>query len=200
MKDFSFVTNSHPAYIESLYQDYRKDPGAVDPEWGKFFEGFDFAVNNTNGKAGAPAAAGAGLPVSSDQLTKELNVYRLIQAYRKKGHLISKTNPIRERKDRQANLDISFYGLAEADLKTEFYAGQVLGLGKTTLETIVNHVKKVYAGPVGLEFTYINEAKKVEWLQREMDTTMQKPLNLDQKKRILYGTSWPSERTGKYLR
>lgn len=185
MKDFSFVTNSHPAYIESLYQDYRKDPGAVDPEWGKFFEGFDFAVTTTNGKAGAPAAAGAGLPVSSDQLTKELNVYRLIQAYRKKGHLISRTNPIRERKDRQANLDISFYGLAEADLKVEFYAGQVLGLGKTTLETIVNHVKKVYAGPVGLEFTYINDAKKVEWLQREMETTMQKPLNLEQKKRIL---------------
>lgn len=185
MKDFSFVTNSHPAYIESLYQDYRKDPGAVDPEWGKFFEGFDFAVNNTNGKAGAPAAAGAGLPVSSDQLTKELNVYRLIQAYRKKGHLISKTNPIRERKDRQANLDISFYGLAEADLKTEFYAGQVLGLGKTTLETIVSHIKKVYAGPVGLEFIYINDAKKVEWLQREMETTMQKPLSLEQKKRIL---------------
>jgi 2-oxoglutarate dehydrogenase E1 component len=185
MKDFSFVTNSHPAYIESLYQDYRKDPGAVDPEWGKFFEGFDFAVNNVNGKAGAPAAAGAGLPVSSDQLTKELNVYRLIQAYRKKGHLISKTNPIRERKDRQANLDISFYGLSEADLKTEFYAGQVLGLGKTSLENIVNRVKTVYAGPVGLEFTYINDAKKVEWLQREMETTFQKPLSLEQRKRIL---------------
>jgi len=185
MKDFSFVTNSHPAYIESLYQDYRKDPGAVDPEWGKFFEGFDFAVNNVNGKAGAPVAAGAGLPVSSDQLTKELNVYRLIQAYRKKGHLISKTNPIRERKDRQANLDISFYGLSEADLKTEFYAGQVLGLGKTSLENIVNRIKTVYTGPVGLEFTYINDAKKVEWLQREMETTFQKPLSLEQRKRIL---------------
>jgi 2-oxoglutarate dehydrogenase E1 component len=185
MKDFSFVTNSHPAYIESLYQDYRKDPGAVDPEWSKFFEGFDFAVTNVNGKAGAPAAAGTGLPVTSDQLTKELNVYRLIQAYRKKGHLISKTNPIRERKDRQANLDISFYGLGEADLKTEFYAGQVLGLGKTSLENIVSRLKKVYAAAVGLEFTYINDAKKVEWLQREMETTFQQPTTLDNKKRIL---------------
>jgi 2-oxoglutarate dehydrogenase E1 component len=185
MKDFSFVTNSHPAYIESLYQDYRKDPGAVDPEWGKFFEGFDFAVNNVNGKAGAPGAAGAGVPVSSDQLTKELNVYRLIQAYRKKGHLISKTNPIRERKDRQANLDISFYGLTEADLKTEFFAGQVLGLGKTSLQHIVARLKQVYAAAVGLEFTYINDAKKVEWLQREMETTLQQPVSLEKKKRIL---------------
>ncbi|SFW69832.1 2-oxoglutarate dehydrogenase E1 component [Chitinophaga sancti] len=181
MKDFSFVTNSHPAYIESLYQDYRKDPGAVDPEWGKFFEGFDFAVNNVNGKA-----PGAGAPVSSDQLTKELNVYRLIQAYRKKGHLISKTNPIRERKDRQANLDISFFGLTEADLKTEFYIGQELGLGKTSLENIVSRLKQVYTASVGLEYAYVNDAKKVEWLQREMETTLQRTLTLDQRKRILH--------------
>jgi len=181
MKDFSFVTNSHPAYIESLYQDYRKDPGAVDPEWGKFFEGFDFAVNNVNGKA-----PGAGAPVSSDQLTKELNVYRLIQAYRKKGHLISKTNPIRERKDRQANLDISFFGLTEADLKTEFFIGQELGLGKTSLENIVSRLKQVYTAAVGLEYAYINDAKKVEWLQREMETTLQRTLTLDQRKRILH--------------
>lgn len=181
MKDFSFVTNSHPAYIESLYQDYRKDPGAVDPEWGKFFEGFDFAVNNVNGKA-----PGAGAPVSSDQLTKELNVYRLIQAYRKKGHLISKTNPIRERKDRQANLDISFFGLTEADLKTEFFIGQELGLGKTSLENIVSRLKQVYTAAVGLEYAYVNDAKKVEWLQREMETTLQRTLTLDQRKRILH--------------
>jgi 2-oxoglutarate dehydrogenase E1 component len=181
MKDFSFVTNSHPAYIESLYQDYRKDPGAVDPEWGKFFEGFDFAVNNVNGKA-----PGAGAPVSSDQLTKELNVYRLIQAYRKKGHLISKTNPIRERKDRQANLDISFFGLTEADLKTEFFIGQELGLGKTSLENIVSRLKQVYTAAVGLEYAYVNDAKKVEWLQREMETTLQRTLTLEQRKRILH--------------
>ncbi|MCK7557332.1 hypothetical protein MKQ70_20930 [Chitinophaga sedimenti] len=86
MKDFSFVTNSHPAYIESLYQDFRKDPASVDPEWIKFFEGFDFAVTNTNGKsATAPAAAGTGLPVTDEQLVKELGAYRLIQAYRKKA-------------------------------------------------------------------------------------------------------------------
>ncbi|WPQ62803.1 2-oxoglutarate dehydrogenase E1 component [Chitinophaga sancti] len=181
MKDFSFVTNSHPAYIESLYQDYRKDPGAVDPEWGKFFEGFDFAVNNVNGKA-----PGAGAPVSSDQLTKELNVYRLIQAYRKKGHLISKTNPIRERKDRQANLDISFFGLSDADLKTEFYIGQELGLGKTSLENIVSRLKQVYTSAVGLEYAYVNDAKKIEWLQREMETTLQRTLTLEQRKRILH--------------
>ncbi|SIO53040.1 2-oxoglutarate dehydrogenase E1 component [Chitinophaga niabensis] len=186
MKDFSFVTNSHPAYIESLYKEYSTDPASVDPEWIRFFEGFDFAVSNTNGKAAAPAAGGtATLPVSSEQLVKELGVYRLIQAYRKKGHLVANTNPIRPRKDRQPNLDLSFFGLTDADLKTEFFAGQVIGLGKTSLDKILQHLKSVYAAAIGLEFTYINDAAKVEWLQKEMETTVRQPLTVEQKKRIL---------------
>ncbi|MBV8255628.1 MAG: 2-oxoglutarate dehydrogenase E1 component [Chitinophaga sp.] len=188
MKDFSFVTNSHPAYIESLYQDFRKDPNSVDPEWVKFFEGFDFAVSNTNGKAGtaAPAAVtGGGTPVTNDQLAKELSVYRLIQAYRKKAHLIAKTNPIRERKDRKAGLEMTNFDLSDADLKTEFYSGTFLGLGKTTLENILAFLNKIYAGSVGIQYTYINDREKAKWLEKEYETTMGTPLSLEQRRRIL---------------
>ena len=47
---------------------------------------------------------------------KELGAYRMILGYRNKGHLIAKTNPIRERKDRDANLNLNFFGLSEEDL------------------------------------------------------------------------------------
>ena len=50
MKDFSYITNSHPAFIENLYQDFVKDPTSVDPELKKFFEGFDFAVITRTGR------------------------------------------------------------------------------------------------------------------------------------------------------
>ncbi|MDR6565198.1 MULTISPECIES: 2-oxoglutarate dehydrogenase E1 component [Chitinophaga] len=188
MKDFSFVTNSHPAYIESLYQDFRKDPNSVDPDWVKFFEGFDFAVSNVNGKAAtsAPVAGGStSLPVSDDQLAKELGVYRLIQAYRKKGHLIAKTNPIRERKDRKANLDLASFGLGDADLKTEFYAGTTIGVGKASLEKIVAYLQQIYAGSVGLQYTYINDRDKAKWMEKEFESIMLQPLSLEQRKRIL---------------
>ncbi len=188
MKDFSFVTNSHPAYIESLYQDFRKDPNSVDPEWVKFFEGFDFAVSNANGKAGtaAPAAVtGGGTPVTNDQLAKEFGVYRLIQAYRKKAHLIAKTNPIRERKDRKAGLEITNFDLSDADLKSEFYAGTFLGLGKTTLENILAFLNKIYAGSVGIQYTYINDREKAKWLEKEYESAMNNPLPLEQRRRIL---------------
>lgn len=189
MKDFSFVTNSHPAYIESLYQDFRKDPNSVDPDWVKFFEGFDFAVSNVNGNkaaASAPVAGGStSLPVSDDQLAKELGVYRLIQAYRKKGHLIAKTNPIRERKDRKANLDLASFGLGDADLKTEFFAGTTIGVGKASLEKIVAYLTQIYASSVGLQYTYINDRDKAKWIEKEFEAVMTQPLSLEQRRRIL---------------
>src|SRR5688572_26303879 len=99
MKEFSYVTSSHPAYIESLYNDYTKDPSAVDPEWKKFFEGFDFAVTKVNGNGSHAVAAGSKdtTPVSNEALAKEFNVYKMIRAYRKRAHLIADTNPIRAR-------------------------------------------------------------------------------------------------------
>ncbi|HEY6082350.1 MAG TPA: 2-oxoglutarate dehydrogenase E1 component, partial [Chitinophagaceae bacterium] len=152
MKDFSFVTNSHPAYIESLYRDFLKDPRSVDPEWVKFFEGFDFAVSNLNGKTGATPVKIEGTVVSGSQLTKEFAVFQLIQAYRAKGHLMAKTNPIRERKDRHANLGLEHFGLGEADLQTEFYAGSFLGLGMATLQNILDFLNKCYTSSIGVEY------------------------------------------------
>src|SRR5215467_807220 len=122
MKDFSYITNSSPAFIENMYQDFIKDPGKIDPEFRKFFEGFDFAVSSikpTNGKKEVTAA-----PPTDGQIDwmKEVQVYRLILGYRNKGHLVAKTNPIRERKDRGANLDLGFFGFSEEDLDKEFNA------------------------------------------------------------------------------
>ena len=131
MKDFQYITNAHPSYIENLYKDFSQNPDSVDGEMKKFFEGFDFAVGNgfaVNGKA-TPSANGtvpsAASTVSVTNLDKEFAVYRLIKAYRKKGHLIAKTNPIRERKNRHANLDLANFDLSDADIDTEFEAGKI---------------------------------------------------------------------------
>src|SRR5437764_5758548 len=100
MKDFSYITSSHPAYIENLYQDFVKDPNSVDPEIKKFFEGFDFAVanasiNGANGKQNGTEAAVVSetiipenKPSAADterDWMKEIRVYRLILGYRNKG-------------------------------------------------------------------------------------------------------------------
>ncbi len=179
MKDFSFVSNAHPAYIESLYKDFLKDPETVDAEWVHFFEGFDFAVLNANGKQGGNGK------LSPKQISKEFSVYQLIQAYRKRGHLIAKTNPIRPRKDRHALLDLKYFNLGEADLDREFYAATFIGKNKAPLREIVSLLQKWYAGSIGIEFLYIDDPEKRDWLRNQIESELLKPISLKKKKRIL---------------
>jgi 2-oxoglutarate dehydrogenase E1 component len=193
MKDFSYITNSHPSFIENLYQDYTKDPESVDQELRKFFEGFDFAISSgkasTNGGSNGQQAAVAGdsraRTADGVDWKKELGAYRMILGYRNKGHLEAKTNPIRPRKDRGAQIDIGFYGFTEEDLRKNFFAGNLIGLGTTTLENILNHLKQTYSNHVGIEFKYISDQRKVNWLTHEMEKNFQNPLPLEKKKRIL---------------
>ena len=182
MKDFSYITNSHPAYIENLYSEFTKNPEAVDPDIRKFFEGFDFAHAQGNGQK----VSGTSLnQPESGNLDKEFKIFQLIQAYRTKGHLIANTNPIRHRKDRQANVELKYFGLDDADMNTEFYAGKFVGLQKATLGAIINHLKKCYTGSTGVEYTYVNDPKRVEWLTNAVENTMLQPVSLEQKRRIL---------------
>ena len=188
MKDFSYITNSHPAYIENLYNDYLKNPETVEPELRKFFEGFDFAVANGKQNGAYNGTSVAAAPVSApsaEDWMREIKVYRLILGYRNKGHLIAKTNPIRERKDRGANLDLGFFGLSEEDLDKTFQAGKLIGLGATTLRNILDHLKQWYASNVGIEFKYISDQKKVDWITNEVEKNFSHPLSIDKKKRIL---------------
>jgi len=186
MKDFSFITSSHPSFIENLYRDFVSDPASVDPEFRKFFEGFDFAVSQgiSAGANGKPKAV-AATPAEGLDLAKELGAYRLILGYRNKGHLVATTNPIRKRKDRGANLNLSFFNLTEDDLEREFYAGNLVGLGTTKLKNILDHLKRVYAANVGIEFKYISDQQKVDFLTHEMEKKFLEPIALEKKKRVL---------------
>lgn len=179
MKDFSFVSGAHPAYIESLYQDFRNDPDTVDAEWARFFEGFDYAINRANGNTGKNGE------ISQEQISKEFSVYRLIQAYRKKGHLIATTNPIRPRKDRHANLELKYFGLSEKDLQTSFYAGYFIGKPQASLQEILDLLTKWYTSSIGIEYTYIDDPQKVNWLRNQIESELLKPISIEKKKRVL---------------
>ncbi len=186
MKDFSYITSSSPAFIESLYQDFIKDPESVDPEFRKFFEGFDFAVSNyvPNGQMVTMSSEIAAAEPSVDW-KKEIGAYRMILGYRNKGHLLSTTNPIRPRIDRGANLTLEFFGFTEADLDTNLYAGNFIGLGHTSLRNIRSFLQKTYAGNVGIEFKYISDQAKVDFLSNEMEKEFSKPFSIDKRRRIL---------------
>ena len=185
MKDFSYITNSHPAFIENLYNEFLANPNSVDDDLRKFFEGFDYATAQTKPSTSNSVVSAPPTTTESFDWMREIRVYRMILGYRNKGHLLAKTNPIRTRKDRGANLDLAFFGLTEEDLDQNFNAGNLIGLGTTTLRNIIKHLEKCYATHVGIEFKYISDQKKIDWLTNEIEKKFNNPLPLEKKKRVL---------------
>ena len=80
-------------------------------------------------------------------------------------------------------LTLAFFGLDEADLDKTFQVGERIGLGATTLKNIWAHLEKVYAGHVGIEFKYISNQKKVNWLTEEMERNFTNPVPLGKEKK-----------------
>ncbi len=185
MKDFSYVMGPTPEYIESLYTEFSKDSTTVDPEWKKFFEGFDFAISNGGTAVSTNGAATATGTISNERLVKELGVFELIRAYRKRGHLVATTNPIRARKDRHAELELLRFKLSDADMDTPFFAGKIIGMQDAKLKDILAKLKAIYAGNIGIEYTYINSTERCQWVEKTFEDLMQKPLSIAERKRIL---------------
>ena len=185
MESYSYISNAHPAYIEALYNDYKQNTQSVDTAWQKFFEGFDYATIGTNGTSSTSKTT-RPQTLDSQTLLDELKVFNLVRAYRHKGHLEATTNPIKKRKDRKARLQLADFGLTEADLDRQFYAGNQIGLGHTSLRHIVAKLRQIYCGSIGIEYTYVNDKAAFEWLQTKIEQrTADYGLSLDNKKRIL---------------
>lgn len=171
----NYLSNAEIAYIDGLYEDYKNDADSVDFGWRKFFEGFELGQQRT----------GEGYAVSEDVL-KEINVLNLIKGYRTRGHLFTKTNPVRERRKYTPTLDYKNFGLNESDLDKVFNAGVEVGLGPTTLRSIIHQLEATYCESIGAEYVYIRDPEKIAWLQGKMESSRNQPnFNLDQKRQIL---------------
>ena len=186
MRDYSYVFNAHPSFIESMYKKFVENPESVEDGWRTFFEGFEFADTKQNGNGKTKVA---GDNYSSTSFTsKEFGVLAIIDGFRHRGHLLSTTNPIRQRRDRHPNLELYDYDLEESDLDKVFVAGEEIGLKNATLRQIIERLKAIYCGNIGFEYAHIENRKKRTWLREKIESLNASSgfgLDLDKKKRIL---------------
>ena len=181
MDKYSFLNSAHTAYFAELYEQYIEAPDTVEPSWRAFFQGFDFGV-----ESGTPLEEVAEVEIP-ESVKKEFQVINLIDGYRTRGHLFTKTNPVRDRRVYHPTLDVENFGLTQADLTTVFNAGTIMGIGPSTLGGIIVHLKKVYCDSIGVEYMYIRNLEKKRWIQERLHLNENHPVfNADQKKHILY--------------
>ncbi|WP_372973251.1 2-oxoglutarate dehydrogenase E1 component [Muriicola sp.] len=192
MDKYSFLNAAHTSFFAEMYGKYLTHPDSVEPSWRAFFQGFDFGMESALDEVGIDTQSGTatlsnGHPVEiPETLQKEFQVVRLIDGYRSRGHLFTKTNPVRERRKYSPTLDIENFGLTEADLDTVFNAGEIIGIGSNTLRNIITHLQQIYCDSIGVEYMYIRSPERVEWIQAWLNRNNNHPdFNKEQKKHIL---------------
>lgn len=177
MDRFSFLNAAHTAFFADLYDQYIQNPDSVEPSWKAFFQGFDFAneFSSTNLQELIQGNTNPSGNINSDKIQKEFNVLKLIEAYRTRGHLFTKTNPVRERRNYTPNLAIENYGLTAADLNTVFDAAKVVNLQPCSLNDIIKHLDTVYCQHIGVEYMYIRDPKVIEWIRQRLHQNSNQP-------------------------
>ncbi len=170
MDKVTYVGNADVTAIDYLYKEYLNDPQSVDIGWQKFFEGFDFARTNFDDDGAIP-----------ENFQKEFKVINLIQGYRTRGHLFTKTNPVRDRRKYTPTLEIQNFGLEESDLNTAFQCGEEIGIGAATLKDIIAHLEETYCQSIGIEFAYIRDPERVSWIKNKIEIKNRPVYDADRK-------------------
>ena len=172
---------ANAAYIEDLYEQYLVNPDSVGPKWKTYFDGFKgreagdvphSAVIDAVAAAGRAATKGAGIAAvqTGPGDERERGVGKLITAYRSRGHLAAKLDPLGMLAESEApDLALGFHRLSEGDLDGEFSTGGVAGRERMKLRDLLALLKATYTGSIGAEFMHISDAEQRRWMYERLE-------------------------------
>ncbi len=166
MDKFSFLNAASSAYFAELYEQYLQSPDSIEPSWKAFFQGFDFGLESAEDISSEVNSTTGLVP---ENVQKEFQVVQLIDGYRTRGHLFTKTNPVRERRKYSPTLALESFGLNQNDLSTVFNAGEIIGLGPVSLQSIIDHLDRIYCESIGVEYMYIRRPDERQWIQDKLN-------------------------------
>ena len=172
----SQLAGGNAAYIEDLYEQYLVSPDSVDPKWKTYFDGFNGRqagdIPHSAVIAHIADAAKKSVTASTEGAgdERERNVGRLITAYRSRGHLGAKLDPLGLTPPNHApDLDLPFHNLSQSDLNAEFSTGGVAGQPRMKLRDLLARLKATYTGSIGAEFMHIAEVEQRQWLYKRLE-------------------------------
>jgi 2-oxoglutarate dehydrogenase E1 component len=157
----SIATRWNLAVLEPAYERWRRDPNSVDPEWRLFLEGFEL---------GAAGSTGEGL-----QGRLQTDIVRLIDAYRDLGHFQAHLDPLSDQKSTYPLLNLSEFGLSDADLDRAFDTHHFLGMSRGTLAELLAALRETYCRTIGVEYMHIQDTRIRHWLQEKMEPRRNQP-------------------------
>lgn len=212
----SQISGGNASYVEDLYEKYLEDPSQIPDEWRSYFDTLPVVEGKTApdishttvrnhflllAKNQARVTPVSAATVSSDHERKQFYVGELISAYRRRGHLKAKLDPLGLQDESGAPiLELEYHHLSAADLDTQFQTGSLFyGEKEATLREIVGALEQTYCGSVGAEYIHIIDETEIGWLQQRMEGARSRPSFGEGVKRRLLDRLIAAEGLEKYL-
>ncbi len=129
--------------------------------------------------------SGKGNTLEQDR--RAIAVWRLINMYRMRGHVLADVNPLGSEPGHSPELDLDYYGLSLWDLDREFYCGGLGGFETAKLRDIIRLLRDTYSGTIGAEYMHLLDMDERTWLRERMESSTNSPnLNKKEKENILH--------------
>ena len=176
LKKSSYLTDNNACYIESLYEDFLHDRNVVDSDWCQYFETLGLgqvlpdathleirrSLKGLHRKATCHQAVAGSL--------KQVAVYTLIENYRQCGHIDAELDPLSiHARTSDPLFSLHNYGLDQSDLKQAFDSQGLLDASHATLQEIIERLRHIYCGTVGIEYNRIDESE-YQWLRHRVES------------------------------
>ena len=205
----SLLFGENAPFVEELYEEYRRDPESVAPEWRQYFAQLQQPEHGAGQPGAIPqrAARRGALPVPAELeervLTaerKQIVVLQLINAYRFLGFRQADLDPLNhQEKPHVPELDPGYYGLTEADMSTVFGTGSLVGPPRAPLRDIIQALRQTYCGSTGIEYMYITDTEQKRWIQDRIEGIRAQPDYPSEYKRHILERLTAAESLEKYL-
>lgn len=129
----------------------------------------------------------SGASNTLEQDRRAIGVWRLINMYRMRGHVLANLDPLEKEPGHNPELDLDYYGLSLWDLDREFYCGGLGGKEKATLREIIRLLRDTYCENIGADYMHLLDLNERQWLRERMESTGNEPhLTKEDKKEILH--------------
>ncbi|GAA5956132.1 hypothetical protein JCM3765_005461 [Sporobolomyces pararoseus] len=202
-----FASSTNSFYIDSMYEEYKKDPSSVHASWATYFKGLDGGLKSQDAFQAPPiaiadsieGAAPVALAGSGGQIEDHMKVQLLVRAYQVRGHAIANLDPlgINSPEKTPSELTIEHYGWTEKDLDQEFELGAGIlprfktgSTNKMTLREIIANCKKIYSGSVGIQYIHIPNRDECDWIRERVEIPQPWNYSPDEKRAILDRLVW----------
>ena len=164
-----------PTFLDQLYREYQRDQTSVDPQFAQLFQELD-QEDRASGQSFAEHPAGIPDNLPKESLAPGIQIYSLVQTYREFGHLIADIDPLGLVQREHPFLELSQFGLSEADLDTVVSCEGFCGLASGSVREHISVLQETYCGPVGVEYMDAVDKPQRDWLQAAMEPSRNRPV------------------------